>query len=146
MGTGKADFIKIAHLLVGERGNEQGGERQREKEPTRVNQTKQFARTGIICFLFFAMMCMCAPACTLLEVMAAELEPTDWRESRQLAEGTCKGRREEEGDEENVPAANEKKVKNKEGLWLGSLRYPIPPSCSCLLHGSQICWGQPETI
>lgn len=32
MGTGKADFIKIAHLLVRERGNEQGGERDRERE------------------------------------------------------------------------------------------------------------------
>lgn len=47
MGTGKADFIKIPHLLQGERlGEREWG----EKKQTRVYQTKHFSCPGIICF------------------------------------------------------------------------------------------------
>ena len=68
MGTGKADFIKIPHLLEGERGWEREGDRGKEekkkKRQTRVNQTKQFSCPGIICFPSNdGMWCVCVCVC-----------------------------------------------------------------------------------
>lgn len=61
-----------------------------ERKQTRVNQTKQFACPGTICFPsndVCVRVCMCA--CVSREVMAAEFEPTDCQKSQLQTERIC---------------------------------------------------------
>lgn len=62
----------------------EGGEKKRKQ--TRVNQTKQFACPGIICFPSND---VCVRVCVSLEVMAAEFEPTDCQKSQLQTERIC---------------------------------------------------------